>query len=679
MPGQERPIRGSSLLNALPKPAVAPFRKTESASFGAPLQDAGLLERWNSMQRPVPLDRCIHELVAEQARASPGAPAVVCAERTFRYDELERLSNRLAHLLRQRGVGPEVCVGLLAERSPEMIVGALAILKAGGAYVPLDPSYPAERIAFLLRDADVGIVLVQPGAENSLPGGLRTPEIESVMIDLGADALVEFSAEAPVSGVTPKNLAYVIYTSGSTGQPKGVEITHANVLNLIFWHWEAFGVSPEDRATLLSSPGFDASVWETWPYLAAGASLYLPEDSARLSPEALRDWIQEKAITISFAPTALAEPLVRLSWKSDAALRFLLTGGDVLHQRPPAGLPFEFVNNYGPTECTVVATSGRVSPQGSEEGLPSIGRPIANTEAWILDESLQLVPIRQPGELFISGAGLARGYRNRPDLTAERFLTHTPGDVLGGSEKVRRMYRTGDLARFLPDGQIAFLGRADSQIKIRGHRIEPDEVSLALNRHPGVAGSAVVASEGAEGEGAPTGDAAEGSSAREKRLVAYFVCSPGASPPKERDLMEYLRAILPEYMIPSSFVSLEALPLTPHGKIDRRALAAMQPTRARSADPEYIAPRTPIEERLAAILASLMGLERVSVHENFFLLGGHSLLGTQVIARIRDSFGVELPLRSLFDAPTVADLSAEIERLILAKLETSSADGSRQK
>jgi len=651
---------------------VVPFLKAEPAPSVVSSQDGELLERWNSTQRLFSMNRCVHELVVEQARSAPDALAVASRNRNLNYKELDRLSSRLAHFLRQRGVGPEVCVGLLAARSLKMVVGALAIMKAGGAYVPLDPSYPRERIDFLLRDANVGIVLMHPQAAHVFSGGSESRQIESVKIDLRESALAEFSAEPPVNSATPQNLAYVIYTSGSTGQPKGVEITHANLLNLVFWHRETFGITASDRATLLSSPGFDASIWETWPYLAAGASLHLPGDSARLSPEALRDWIQEQAISISFAPTALAEPLVRLLWKRDATLRFLLTGADALHQRPAPDLPFRFINNYGPTECTVVATSGRVAPQGTEEGAPPIGCPIANTEAWILDENLQPVSIGQTGEIFISGAGIARGYRNRPDLTAERFFTCPLGNEAKGG-KDRRVYRTGDLARFLPDGQIAFQGRADSQIKIRGHRIEPDEIAAALNRHPNVQASAVVAKNETGAESLSTAD---GNGLGEKRLVAYFVAVPGTSP-QEPDLVRHLRAILPEFMIPSAFISIAALPLTAHGKIDRPALVAMESTRARPGEPEYIAPRTVVEERLAAILASLMSLERVSIHENFFLLGGHSLLGTQVIARIRDSFGVELPLRSLFDAPTVADLSAEIERLIVAKLESARAGGSR--
>jgi amino acid adenylation domain-containing protein len=572
--------------------------------------------------------------------------------RELRYHDLELRSNRLANLLRQRGAGPEICVGLCANRSPEFIVAALAILKSGAAYVPLDPSYPAARISHILRDAGVEIVIVQPETARLLPAG----SWEAVVVDPRAGHLALYSSAAPNSGATADNLAYVIYTSGSTGQPKGVEITHASLLNLVFWHQQTFHVTADDRATLLSSPGFDAAVWEIWPYLTAGASLHLPEESTRLSPEMLRDWLVSNAITISFVPTVIAERLLRLPWPEQTVLRCLLTGADTLNGRPPANLPFKFFNNYGPTECTVVATSGEIAANdGAENGnaeQPSIGKVVANTDAWILDGDLRSVPAGAPGELCISGAGLARGYRNRPDLTAERFVRN-PSD--SGS----RIYRTGDRARLLPDGQIAFMGRMDGQIKIRGFRIEPAEIVMALNRYPAVEESAVMAREEIPGE---------------QRLVAYIVPVAGASV-TETALVDYLRKTLPEYMVPTAFITLAALPMTSHGKLDREALPAPD-SASRDGQREYIAARTPVEERLAAILASLMGLERVSIHENFFLLGGHSLLGTQVIARVRDSFGIELPLRSLFDAPTVADLSDEIERLILRKLETTLADGS---
>ena len=501
------------------------------------------------------------------------------------------------------------------------------------------------RAGYILQDARVRVVVAQPETARMLPAG----DWETVVVDPRAGDLATYSSAGPSVSVTADNLAYVIYTSGSTGRPKGVEISHASLLNLVCWHQQAFQVTAEDRATLLTSPGFDAAVWETWPYLAAGASLHLPEESARVSPEILRDWLVDNGITISFAPTVIAERLLRLSWPERTALRRLLTGADTLSSRPPSNLPFRFFNNYGPTECTVAATSGEVTP-GNDPGNgngepPSIGRPIGNTEAWILDSDLRPVEDGIPGELCISGAGLARGYRNRPDLTAERFVPN-PSD--GG----RRIYRTGDRARRLPDGQIAFMGRLDSQIKIRGFRIEPAEIVMALNRYPGVTESAVIAREEIPGE---------------KRLVAYIVPAPSAAV-TESALTVYLRETLPEYMIPTAFVSLDALPLTSHGKLDREALPTLVSAISQEGR-EYIAPRTPVEERLAAILGSLMGLERVSIHENFFLLGGHSLLGTQVIARARDAFGIELPLRSLFDAPTVADLSSEIERLILKKLE----------
>jgi amino acid adenylation domain-containing protein len=610
--------------------------------------------RKDSARFRFPTDQCIHELVSQKARSLPDGLAVSGFGRELRYHDLELRSNRLANLLRQKGAGPEICIGLCANRSPELIVAALAILKCGGAYVPLDPSYPAARIAHILRDAGVRIVVVQPETARLLPAG----DWETVVVDPRAGDLAAYSSAAPSGGVTAGNLAYVIYTSGSTGQPKGVEITHASLLNLIFWHQQTFHVTAEDRATLLTSPGFDAAVWETWPYLAAGASLHLPEESTRLSAEMLLDWLVDNAITISFAPTVIAERLLRLPWPEQTALRVLLTGADRLNGRPPANLPFKFVNNYGPTECTVVATSGEVeaehaSGNGNNEP-PSIGRPIANTEAWILDADLQPVPAGTPGELCISGAGLARGYRNRDDLTAERFVQNPSDDG--------RIYLTGDRARLLADGQIAFMGRLDGQIKIRGFRIEPAEIVMALNRYPGVVESAVIAREDTPGE---------------QRLVAYIVQAADARV-AESEIADYLRETLPEYMVPSAFVSLAALPLTSHGKLDREGLP-VPGSAGTQGEREYIAARTPVEQELAMILASLMGLERVSIHENFFLLGGHSLLGTQVIARVRDAFGIELPLRSLFDAPTVADLSSEIERLILRKLEAAHANGSEER
>jgi amino acid adenylation domain-containing protein len=578
----------------------------------------------------------IHSL----AESSPQALAVAGGGVRLTYAELEVKGNRLANYLRSLGVSPGSFVAIALKRSPEMVIAALAVLKVGAAYLPLDVDYPAERLKFILNDSGVVALIVREPFSPKLPPG----PFRVIDLDHDAVAIARAPAEFPPLSLEADSLAYVIYTSGSTGQPKGVDVSHSSLQNLIEWHQGAFGVTAEDRATQIASPGFDAAVWEIWPYMTAGASIHMPEETARIAPETLRDWILENEITVSFVPTALAERLIALPWPARTSLRLLLTGADLLRRYPPPNLPFVLVNNYGPTECTVVATSCAVHANTNGDRLPPIGWPISNVQTFVLDQSMRPVASGQPGELFLAGAGLAQGYHNRPDLTAERFLA--PNGNAGP-----RLYRTGDLVRQLPDGQFAYLGRIDEQIKVRGYRVEPNEIVIAIDRHPEVSESAVVAWEDATGE---------------KRLVAYVAAHLGQDF-SEASLQEHLRVSLPEYMVPRIFVHIKQIPRTVNGKVDRAAL----PDPAANANrAEYVAPRTPAEERLAAILASLMGLDRVGVNENFFLLGGHSLLGTQVISRVRDSFGVELPLRSLFDAPTISDLSAEIERLILALLES---------
>jgi acyl-coenzyme A synthetase/AMP-(fatty) acid ligase/acyl carrier protein len=424
------------------------------------------------------------------------------------------------------------------------------------------------------------------------------------------------------------------------------------LLNLVRWHQRAFKVTAADRATQIAAVGFDAAVWELWPYLTAGASVHLADEAVRSDPTALRDWLVAERITITFVPTLLAQHLVALPWPHDVALRYMLTGADALHVRPPADLPFALVNNYGPTECAVVATSGPVCPAGQEDGLPPIGRPIDNVRIYLLDSELHPVPVGAPGELCIGGAGVGRGYVNRPELTAERFVldpfSPTPG---------ARLYRTGDLARRRPDGQFVFLGRIDDQIKIRGFRVEPAEIAARLDAHPDVTESAVVASH---------------PGSHDPRLVAYVVPVPGTCLTR-RGLQEFLGLGLPDYMVPSVFVRLDALPVTANGKIDRTAFPDPTPERVIE-DGASVEPRTVVEERIAQILAPLLGLPRVGVEDNFFLLGGHSLLGTQLIARIRDAFGVDLSLRHLFESPTTAGLAAEVERCLIDSVASMTDD-----
>jgi amino acid adenylation domain-containing protein len=589
----------------------------------------------SELSPPDLLGTCIPELVAARARENPGALCLAAGTQALTYRELDHRANRLAIHLRSLGVGPDVLVGLCLPRSPDMVVGALAILKAGGAYVPMDPAYPADRLSFMLDDAQAPVLLSSPALAQRLPAAKR----ELVYID--APQIAGEAAEAPPVEVRPDDLAYVIYTSGSTGKPKGVEITHGGLANLVSWHREAFSVTAADRASHVAGLGFDAAVWELWPYLAAGASVHLADEDTRNSADLLRDWLTAQWITIGFVPTPLVERLITLKWPRQTDLRILLTGGDMLHHYPPAELPFLLVNNYGPTECTVVATSGPVPPGGLPTIPPPIGRGIANARIHLLDEHLQPVPPGAPGEICIGGAGLARGYHNRPDLTAERFVPDPFTADSGG-----RLYRTGDLGRLLPDGQIAFLGRMDDQIKIRGYRIEPSEISSVLNRQQDVRESLVVAREDTPGN---------------KRLVAYVVLDPDSGL-THTELREFLGGFLPEYMLPAAFVRLDGFPLTPHGKIDR---AALPPPDGMNTLQDDVAegPRTETEQRVAEILGELLDLEEIGLDDNFFMLGGHSLLGAQVIARLRGAFGVEMGLRTLFEAPTVAALSAEVERL----------------
>jgi amino acid adenylation domain-containing protein len=595
----------------------------------------------------MPQWRSVPHLVALQAAANPEALAVVSSSQRLTYADLDRCANQLANYLRATGVGEEQVVGLHLERSPESVICALAVLKAGAAYLPLDPSLPAERLRYMLTDANVSVVLSQGANIELLPKHTwSVVDWERLYSLLGS-----YPSSCPSSAVTAQSLAYVIYTSGSTGEPKGVEATHGGLRNLVDWHIRAFDVTSADRASLQAVVGFDAAVWDLWPYLAVGASVHIPQESVRSNPEAIREWLLTQKISITFLPTALAEQMLLLEWPPNTALRVLLTGADTLRRRPSPGLRFALVNNYGPTEGTVVATSGRVESESPDGGIPSIGRAIDNTEIYILDGNMQPVREGDAGELWIGGAGVARGYRNNPALTAEKFLRNPFGEG--------RLYRTGDRARVLPNGEIEFMGRLDDQIKIRGYRVEPNEIINALNTYPGVRASAVAVHE----------------DKGEKRLVAYVVLGAGTRV-DPTGLRQMLSRKLPDYMVPAALVRVDALPLTANGKVDHTALPA--PTAANAlADDQFVSPRTMVEERLAGILRPLLHVDRVSVKDNFFLLGGHSLLGTQLITRINESFGVELSLLSLFDHPTLEEMSLEVEKLILAKVEAMSAEDRR--
>jgi amino acid adenylation domain-containing protein len=591
----------------------------------------------------------ILDCVTAWAAENPRAHAVSTATETLSYSDLDTQSNALARHLEALGAAPDTLVAIVLDRSPELAIAALATWKAGAAYLPLDPSWPAQRIRIILKDAGAPILI-----RSGLASQIELSQELAKQVDISdRHSLLRAYSSAPLPPKRQKSeLAYVIYTSGSTGRPKGVEITHANLLNLVHWHQSAFAVSSADRATMLASPGFDAAVWEIWPYLSAGASLHAPPETTRVSPRSLRDWMLAQQITISFVPTPIAQRLLFLDWPAETPLRFLLTGADVLQQYPPAGLPFTLVNNYGPTECTVVALSGAVAPHDRSATVPSIGRPISNTQIFLLDEDLQRVPVGSVGELHIAGASVGRGYLHDPELTREKFIPN-----LFDKDPASRLYKTGDLARALHDGSYEFVGRTDDQVKIRGYRIEPNEVSAALCKHEFVQSGIVVPIKDASGN---------------HFLAAYLVLKQGAQV-DAGTLRKHLQAHLPDYMIPNVYVALDSFPLTTNGKVDRAALPAPDATNSLKNGAGSSAP-TRTEATLLPIVSALLKVEHINPHDNFFLLGGHSLLGAQLLTEIQQAFHVYLPLRTVFDYPTIAAISAEIDRHLALRKEASETD-----
>ncbi len=578
-----------------------------------------VLETWNATEAPFPEDRCVHELVEAQARRAPESVAVIMGARTLAYGELNGRANRLAHRLRSLGVRPDSRVAVRAERSLELVVGLLAVLKAGGAYVPLDPSWPAERLRHMLCDSGP-VALLALGEPAGGPAGMPVLDLAQSFQDQP-----DSDPDPAAVGLTASHLAYVIYTSGSTGLPKGVLVEHRSLANLIHWHGDTFGVRAGTRSSGVSGVGFDAAAWEIWPALALGGTLLFPPAADAADPEALLAWWSGQDLDVSFLPTPMAE--AALSRRSGSPqLRILLTGGDRLQRLPAEEPPFALVNNYGPTEASIVATSGRVS--GAE--LPPIGRPIANTRVYILDSKGLPAPIGVAGELHIGGAGVARGYLNRPELTAERFLP----DPFSARPRAR-LYKTGDMGRWLPDGSIEFLGRNDFQLKLRGFRIEPGEIEARLREQAGVREAVVVA--------------------REERLVAYLASDVELG--AER-LRAHLLRSLPPPMVPAAFVRMAALPLTANGKLDRAALPAPEgDAHARRA---YEAPLGVAETMLAVLWSELLQVERIGRHDSFFELGGYSLLVMRLVALLRGR-GCHLAVADVFAHPTLLALARKIE------------------
>ncbi|WDD36885.1 amino acid adenylation domain-containing protein (plasmid) [Nostoc sp. UHCC 0926] len=596
-----------------------------------------LLVEWNETQADYPSDKCIHQLFEEQVQRTPDAIAVVFEDQQLTYQQLNTRANQLAHYLKSLGVGADVLVGICVERSIEMVVGLLGILKAGGAYLPLDPEYPIERLRFMLEDAQVPVLLTQ----QKLLDRLAQNQAQLVCLDTDWRLISQLSQNNLITEAQTNNLAYVIYTSGSTGQPKGVLIAHQGLLNLVFWHNRAFNITSLDKATQLAKTAFDAAVWELWPYLTTGASIYLVKSQLLSSLVNLRDWLISNKITISFLPTPLAQELLSLQWPTEnLALRCILTGGDKLHQYPSDSIPFQVVNNYGPTENTVVTTSGLVVAKEQEQISPTIGRAIANTQVYILDSNLQPVPIGVPGELHIAGVGLAKGYLNRPDLTTEKFISNPFEEAVRGAcrRQGSKLYKTGDLARYLPDGNIEYLGRIDDQVKIRGFRIELAEIEALLGQHDDVQVCCVIAREEAPGN---------------KGLVAYVVPQKEVTP-ITNELRQFLSDKLPGYMVPNVFVILESLPLTPNGKVDRRALPAPDLQQELS---DYVMPNTEAEEIIAGVWQKALAIEKVGIYNNFFELGGNSLLLVKINQQLQEQLGLELSIVDMFNYPTIYTLS----------------------
>jgi amino acid adenylation domain-containing protein len=591
----------------------------------SPEERARLVQGPRAVQAAPPAP--VHQLFEQWADRAPDGPAVVHAGGTVSYARLEARANRLAHRLRALGVGPETRVGVCVEHGPELLAALLGILKAGGAYVPLDPAYPEDRLAFVIGDARLPVVLTQ----ERLRGGIPTGGAEVVCLDGGA--LDGDDPGRPRAAVHPDGVAYVIYTSGSTGRPKGVEVPHASLANLVLSQARTYGMRPGDRQLVFASIGFDASVAELCLGVCTGAALHTAAPERLMPGPGLLALMRERAITCAkFPPTALAamepEPV--------PSLRLLLLGGE--GWGPELGERWaaegrRIYNVYGPTEATIRATTGEWGP-----GLPvRLGAPVDNVRVYVLDGLMEPVPVGVPGELFVGGRGVARGYLGRPALTAERFVpdpfSHAPG---------ARLYRTGDLVRARAEGELEFLGRLDHQVKVRGFRIEPGEIESVLSAHPAVRDVVVLAREDAPGD---------------RRLVAYVVPREGGV--DAAALRGHARESLPDYMVPAAVVSLDDFPRTPNGKLDRRALPAPE----WGGGEAYAAPRTPVEEVLAGIWGEVLGVERVGARDSFFDLGGHSLMATRVISRVRGVLGVEVPLRALFADPTVQGLAREVERV----------------
>jgi surfactin family lipopeptide synthetase C len=602
-----------------------------------------VLVDWNNTSKEFPYDEPIKRLFERQVELTPDAVAVVHEGRRVTYSELNRRANQLAHYLKEFDVGPESLVGVCIERSIEMLMAVLATHKAGGAYVPLDPSYPKDRLAFMLNDSGVRVLLTQGRLLERLPDY----DGKAVCLDEDAHLIDAYSAENPSQAATSTDLAYVIYTSGSTGNPKGTLIEHRSLVNFVKAAVEEYEIAPGDRVLQFASLSFDTSAEEIFPALIAGASLVLRTDTMLSSAEDFLRSCNEFGVTVLDLPTAywheLTDELCADNLSLPESLRLIILGGEkalperLSSWRKRAGDSVRLVNTYGPTETTIVATMCDLSAEEVEtpdKEIP-IGRPIQNAIVYILDPVLRPVPIGVAGELCIGGAGVARGYLKRPELTAEKFISNP-----FGNSKAPRLYKTGDLVRYQADGNIEFLGRIDHQVKIRGFRVELAEVEQAIRNHKSVSDAVVIV---------------QGEDGGDRRLVAYVV-SAGDAQPTSSELRELLLEKLPAYMVPATFVMIDALPLLPNGKIDRQSLAGLEQEKP-AADETFEAPRSPLEESVAKAWRDLLKLDRVGIHDNFFELGGHSLMAAKLISNLRRQLSVELNLIDVFQSPTIARMT----------------------
>ncbi|NET16505.1 MAG: amino acid adenylation domain-containing protein, partial [Okeania sp. SIO1H6] len=659
------------------------------------------LREWNKTAVNYPPDICLHQLFEAQVERTPNSVAVVFEENQLTYESLNQKANQLAHYLQHLGIGPNILVGICLERSLEMVISLLGILKAGGAYIPFDPGYPQERLAYMLSDSQVSVVLTSQTSAPALPDN----HARLIYLDSDWSKFAQKSQKNPLSTVNSENLAYTLYTSGSTGKPKGAMNSHRGIVNRLLWMQDTYQLTSSDRVLQKTPFSFDVSIWEFfWPLLA-GARLIVARPDGHKDTAYLASFIiQESITTLHFVPSMLQMFLEESTLEQCNSIKRVICSGEVLpvatKQRFFARLEAELYNLYGPTEAAIDVTFWKCQPEDNRTTVP-IGRPIANTQIYILDSELQPVPIGESGEIHIGGVGVGMGYLNRPELTAQKFIDNPFSDQPG-----TRLYKTGDLGRYLPDGNIEYIGRLDHQVQIRGLRIELGEIEVALAQHPDLRQVAVIVREHQAGANEVRSQKSEAVRPRDddsrkgmrtkrvrsdfcngdlsnspkifrqsrrgfrpnyfdKRLVAY-VCPQKGKVMTSLELRHFMKQKLPDYMVPGTFVILEAFPLTPSGKVDRQALPIPDAS-SLVRETSFVAPRDSVELQLAQIWSEILGVSPIGIHDDFIELGGHSLLATKIIGLVRDRFQIELSLNRIFEFPTVAELAKEV--LPLEKLD----------